>query len=131
MVKQEIIKFFKHWSPAILWAAMIFYLSSVPGLNSGLDVFWDVFLRKLVHAGEFGILALLIFAALRRGYGVGFKKSLIWTFALTVLYAVSDELHQYFVPMREARAKDVGVDSLGVAFASALILLAHRLKWIK
>ncbi len=123
-------RFAKYWSPAILWAIMIFYLSSVPGLNSGLDVFWDVFLRKLAHASEFGILAVLIFFAWR-GYEIKFKKALIWSLVLAIVYAALDEIHQSFVPMREARLRDVGVDSLGALFVSALILLAYRFRIIK
>lgn len=114
-------KFAKYWLPAILWAALIFYLSSIPGLKSGMALFWDVFLRKLAHASEFAVLNFLIFWALT-GYQMKHKKALLLSFLLAVLYAFSDELHQYFVPERECRLKDIGVDSLGAVFASACLI---------
>lgn len=119
-------KFFKNWLPVFLWAGLIFYLSAVPNLNSGLVAFWDVFLRKLAHALEFAILNFLIFRGLR-GYKVSFKKALIWGFVLAVFYAFFDEGHQYFVAERQARLLDVEVDILGILLASFVILLfAHR-----
>jgi len=115
------IKFIKNWLLVILWAGLIFYLSAVPNLNSGFVAFWDVFLRKLAHAGEFGILNFLVFRALA-GEGASFKKALIVGFLLAVLYAFSDEAHQYFVAERQARLKDVGIDTLGVTFISFVLL---------
>jgi VanZ family protein len=119
-MKLSMIKFLKYWLPVVFWTGLIFYFSSVPGLNSGMSVFYDVFWRKLAHATEFGILNLLLFRAIF-GHEVEFKKALIWSFVLSLLYAVSDELHQYFVPDRECRLQDVGVDSLGVLLTSAVI----------
>jgi len=118
-------KFFKNWLPVFLWAGLVFYLSAVPNLNSGFAAFWDVFLRKLAHAGEFGILNFLIFRACH-GSVVSFRKALILSFVFSVLYAFSDEAHQYFVAERQARLKDVGIDSLGIAFISGLLFLFRK-----
>lgn len=76
---------------------------------------------------EFGILNFLIFRALR-GHEVSFKNALILGFLLAVIYAFSDEAHQYFVAERQAKLFDVGVDSLGAALISCLILL-FNLHW--
>lgn len=114
------------WLPALVWAGIIFYLSSIPGLSSGMSVFYDVFARKIAHAGVFSVLCLLIFWALRSGHGMSFKKALLLSFVLTVLYAFSDEAHQYFVPERQARLFDVGVDSLGAIFSGLLLLFFRK-----
>jgi len=111
-------KFLKYWLSVILWAAFIFYLSSKPGLSSGMPVFYDVFVRKIAHATIFGILFLLIFRAFYSGHGFSLKKALVYGLILAVLYAFSDEAHQYFVPEREARLKDVAIDSLGIVLTS-------------
>jgi len=126
---EKFIKFLKYWLPVILWAGGIFYLSSISGLASDMSVFWDVFWRKLAHATEFGILNLLLFRALW-GYKMKTSQAIILSFILSVLYAFSDELHQYFVPNRECRLKDVGMDSLGAAAMTAVIYLLNRLKFI-
>lgn len=116
-----------YWLPPILWASGIFYLSSLSGLSSSMTVFWDVFWRKLFHAMEFGVLNLLFWRALYYGQGISFKKALIWSLFLTVIYAISDELHQFFVPDRQCRWQDVAQDSLG-GMAISFILLFARYK---
>ena len=92
------------WLPVLVWAALIFALSSVPDLGTGLGG-WDLVLRKLAHAGEYAVLgALLLRATERAGLAV----------ALGVLYAVSDEIHQSFVTGRQGSPVDVAIDAVGV-----------------
>jgi VanZ family protein len=89
----------------LAWAALIFALSSVPDLGTGLGG-WDLVLRKFAHAAEFAVLgALLVRATGRTGLA----------FAIGALYAASDELHQSFVPGRLGSPFDVAIDALGVA----------------
>ncbi|HEX4746982.1 MAG TPA: VanZ family protein [Gaiellaceae bacterium] len=93
------------WLPVVAWAALIFGFSSVPDLGTGLGG-WDLLLRKLAHAAEYAVLgALLVRATGRSGLA----------FALGTLYAVSDEVHQHFVPGRVGAPFDVAIDAIGVA----------------
>jgi len=121
-------RFLIYWLPVILWAGVIFYLSGISGLASNMSIFWDVFWRKLFHAGEFGLLNLLLWRALYCGEKINFKKALLWSLVFTVLYAMSDETHQYFAPNRQARWQDVAQDSLGAIFISACLYSWRRLK---
>ncbi len=103
------------WLPVLAWAALIFALSSVPDLGTGLGG-WDTLLRKIAHAGEYAVLgALLVRATSRAGLA----------FALGTLYAVSDEIHQAFVPGRMGSPVDVAIDALGVACG---VVLWQRLR---
>jgi VanZ family protein len=97
------------WLPAIAWAGVIFGLSSIPSLGTGLGV-WDLVLRKLAHAAEYAVLALLLARAV----------SLAGAFVLGVAYAVGDEVHQHFVAGRHGAARDVAVDAFGVLVGLAL-----------
>ncbi|HUG64602.1 MAG TPA: VanZ family protein [Gaiellaceae bacterium] len=98
------------WLPVVAWAALIFALSSIPDLGTGLGG-WDLGLRKIAHAAEYAILgALLVRATGRAGFA----------FALGVLYAISDEVHQSFVPGRMGSPVDVAIDALGVAIGVAV-----------
>ena len=98
------------WLPVVAWAAIIFALSSLPDLGTGLGG-WDLVLRKLAHAAEYAVLgALLLRATGRTGLA----------FALGALYAVSDEIHQSFVPGRLGSPLDVAIDAAGVAVGVAL-----------
>jgi len=102
------------WLPVLAWAAVIFALSSVPGLGTGLGV-WDTLLRKLAHMAEFAILGLLLARALPE----------LPAFAAGVAYAALDELHQHFVPGRAGMLLDVGIDAVGLLLG---VLLWRRLR---
>ena len=84
---------------------MIFAFSSVSDLGIGLGT-WNLVLRKLAHAVEFAILGALLVRAFRHAWAA---------IALGAAYAASDELHQHFVPGRQAALTDVVIDSIGVA----------------
>ncbi len=109
------------WLPAVAIAALIFYLSSIPGLalTEGLP---ELILRKGAHLTVYGLLAL---AALRglRFHGLAGRVALAGALALAVLYAVSDELHQSTVPQRHGSPVDVLIDTVG---AGAALLAAGR-----
>jgi VanZ family protein len=98
------------WLPVAVWAAVIFVLSSIPDLGTGLGG-WDVVLRKIGHAGEFAVLGALLARALGAAW---------LALAAGVLYAVSDEVHQVFVPGRAGSPLDVAIDAVGVALGVVL-----------
>jgi VanZ family protein len=99
------------WLPVAVWAAVIFTLSSIPSLDSGLGT-WDTVLRKLAHLAEYAVLGALLYRALRR------EPAAI---ALGSLYAVTDEVHQAFVSGRQGSPLDWLIDTVGVV-AGALLL---------
>jgi VanZ family protein len=92
------------WLPVVAWAAVIFALSSVPSLSTGLGT-WDTVLRKGAHVTEYAILGALLYRALRREAPA---------LAVGIAYAATDELHQHFVRGRHASPVDVAIDALGV-----------------
>ena len=73
---------------------------------------WDYPIRKAAHMSEYALLgALLVGACI---YMVKkYKLNAIVAFGISVLYAVSDEVHQHFVPGRACKITDVGFDSAG------------------
>jgi len=115
-------KFIILWLPVIIWAGLIFYLSSIPDLKTGLETFWDIILRKMAHIVEYGILFLLLAKAM--------KKPLIWPIILSILYAISDEFHQSFVPGRNMALLDVYFDSAGILLGYLIQLRTNRCRKI-
>jgi VanZ family protein len=103
------------WVPVVLWAGLIFGLSSVSGLGTGLGT-WDLVLRKIAHFCEYAVLGLLLARAVSR-------ESL--AAAAGIAYAATDELHQHFVRGRHGAFRDVAIDAAG---ALAGVLLARRLR---
>jgi VanZ family protein len=98
------------WLPVVAWAALIFALSSIPDLGTGLGT-WDLVLRKLAHAAEFAVLGALLLRALRDELAA---------LPAGIAYAISDEVHQHFVPGRVGSPLDVVIDAVGVAVGVAL-----------
>jgi VanZ family protein len=92
------------WLPVLVWAALIFSLSAIPDLGTGLGV-WDTILRKGAHTLEYAILGALLLRALGRE---------VPAFFCGVAYAITDEIHQHFVGGRHASPRDVAIDSVGV-----------------
>jgi VanZ family protein len=93
------------WGPVVAWAGAIFAISSIPSLSTGLGT-WDLVLRKAAHVVEFAILGALLARAL---------PSLGWAAVAGSLYAVTDEVHQAFVPGRLGSPLDWALDTVGVA----------------
>ena len=104
------------WLPVVAWAAVIFALSSIPHLGTGLGT-WDLVLRKLAHATEYGILGAVLLRALRRP-----GPAALLAFA----YAASDELHQHFVSGRHAAPLDVAIDAAGVLVGIAIYVRTRQ-----
>jgi VanZ family protein len=98
------------WLPIVAWAALIFVLSSIPDLGTGLGG-WDLVLRKIAHAAEFAVLGALLVRALLAPWPA---------FLLGAAYAVSDEVHQSFVPGRMGSPLDVAIDAVGVGLGVVL-----------
>lgn len=103
------IRILKAWGPAALWAAVLFYLSSRTwggGLPSlGID---DAVAHVLLYAG--------LGAALGYGRSRVSRTPRHWVLLMAgLLYALSDEFHQGFVPGRTPSAGDLLADAAGLA----------------
>ena len=101
----------------MLWMGAIFAVSSIPTIATPFDAGYDFTFKQLAHVTEYGILTVLLFSALR--VHITHKGHALLTAVLVaVLYACSDEWHQTFVPGREGRLRDVGIDAVGAVVAS-------------
>ena len=103
------------WAPALLWATVIFGLSSIPG-----DAFprlptswWNA--DKLVHGVVYAILGALCWRGARRTVARdrGNTYQVLAAVVFTTVFGISDELHQAFTPFRSPDAFDVIADAVG------------------
>ena len=106
------------WTPPLVLMAVIFALSAQPDLSTGLGVL-DLIGRKFVHAGEYALLCLLWWRALRTVIPPG--RALGGALGIAVVYAMSDDFHQTFVPGRNGSPVDVLIDAAGASLAAALV----------
>ncbi len=113
----------KNWLFVFLYALLIFLLSSIPHDSSSF-LFSFYMSDKLLHLVEYTILGALLFNAFSDRMSL--KKRFVLSFLLASLYGVTDELHQYFVPLRESDPLDLVADSLGGALGSYLSMMFHK-----
>ena len=123
------------WTLVILWMALIFYMSHQPAtksseLSSGITVIISDIIQKVVtdiklnqdslshiirksaHFLEYMVLGVLVVNSLLDTDKT--KSRLIFlAILMCILYAISDEIHQIFVPGRSGQVSDVLIDSLG------------------
>jgi VanZ family protein len=103
------------WLPAAGWAAFIFVLSSQPVLPSPASVG-----DKEAHAFTYGVLAFLCLVGLTGARWRGTtRRRVAIAFLLAVLYGISDEFHQSFVPGRTPDVLDLAADAAGAALVLA------------
>lgn len=97
-----------------LFSDVAFYYagSEVSIETRGVEGFVEFFIRKGAHLGVYFILGFLVFRLIRT-YISQPSKTFFISFFLVVLYAATDELHQYFVPNRTGIIDDVILDSIG------------------
>ena len=117
--KNGYIHFLKFWLPVYLYAALIFFYSSLsqPALVSKI-----LHADKLLHFVEYAILGYLLARAAKNSANSGLSAHFrIFAVTVALVYGLSDEFHQYFVPGRHAEALDIVADGLG-AFLGQLFL---------
>lgn len=117
MVKKTLLR----WLPAFVIMAVIFGFSSTPAAKLPSFGLFDLVVKKGGHMAGYGLLALAFW------YGLHFEKRRWWlALLLAILYAMSDEFHQSFVPGRHPS----WVDVLGFDGGGALIALALGYGWL-
>ncbi|NLK22324.1 MAG: VanZ family protein [Epulopiscium sp.] len=133
------------WVVTILWMIAIFFFSSRTGDLSRQDSAWlldrvnittqeeamdtdnsramslQMWIRKTAHIIIFAGLAMLIYASLYGYVGKSLMTGVV-SWLLTIIFAITDEIHQYFVPGRGSQVQDVIRDGKG-AFWGCLIMV--------
>ncbi len=106
-------------SALVIYCILIFILSSIPGDNFP-KVEFDLS-DKIVHAVIYAVMFALFFYSLKyqSKYITLHKYSLEFALLFTALYGATDEIHQYFVPLRSCEFADWAADVIG-----ALIIFA-------
>ena len=118
--------------------AIIFWLSSKTAdesaAQSSVIVKWiinhfgknsvtDFIVRKLAHFSVYTVLGTLALFALSFHEKLNAKKRILFSSLICLAYAVSDEIHQYFVPGRSCRLLDILIDFCGSLFGISIIFI--------
>jgi len=114
------------WLAVVSWAALIFLLSNQPGLHASEDPGVDGPLRHVAHVVVYAVLTVLIGWAMSGRHPPSTRVA-TGAAAIALLYGVTDEWHQTFVPSRSGRPEDLLWDGIGVILGACLLILASRL----
>jgi VanZ family protein len=109
----------RYWLPVLAYAGLIFYLSSLSHPEVYAPTLLELFGDKALHVIEYGVLGILCYRAFRYAAGSRFARlALVLAIAVSVAYGLSDEIHQAFVPLREADGWDLLMDTLGATIGA-------------
>ena len=108
------------WLLALAWMGGIYCLSAQSNLVLPVELWWSGALSWIAHFTEYAILASLLWLAFRSSPRLA-RHATAFAFVLTALYALSDEVHQSFVPGRMPDVRDWLVDLAGAALAIWLL----------
>ena len=86
----------------------------------------DKIVRKLAHYKIYTIGGILIFSYVNT-IDKSKKEKILYSIAFGACYAVTDEIHQFFVSGRSARIFDVGIDTLGVITGIGIYLVIIKI----
>ena len=117
-----------YWLPLILYCLFIYIQSANPSPEQ-IPIF--PYVDKVLHVTAYGILGILFYRAYQT---LRLKDNIKMLMFLSVvsasLYGISDEIHQSFVPFREAEVADVIADILGAASGVLLyqLLVVSRIE---
>ena len=110
------------WGPFVAALALCFWLSSIRQPQGG-ELMWD----KLLHVCEYAGIGLLAMRAFHGGLVRPRTVPTLAAAAAVVLWAISDEMHQSFVPGRDASSADVVADAVG--FGVSVLVAATLAAW--
>lgn len=87
-------------------------------------------IRKTAHATEYAILGVLILNAMITSMqeDESIRRKMILAFVGAVLYAMTDEFHQLFVPGRSGQITDVMIDGGGTVCGIVLFYIVYRIR---
>lgn len=111
--------------PVLIYCAAIFVQSSFPASKTITEIFSS---DKLLHMAGYALLGALFLRALST-FPIKNKGSLLFLSILcAALYGVTDEVHQYFVPSRNADIWDVLADTIGSFLGVTTYYLMGRVR---
>src|SRR5690625_5606766 len=84
-----------------------------------------LFVRKFAHFFAYFLLGVFILHAFLIDRSITFRTDL-FVYLFTILYAISDEVHQLFIPGRSGEVRDVIIDSFGSATGISLYSFGRK-----
>lgn len=97
----------------------------INGVELDLDLF-NHYIRKTAHFTLYFILGVLVYHGFYQIKQDVSNKYLLIAWMICIGYAISDEVHQYFIPGRSMQFTDVVIDSIGALLGLVLVMLIRK-----
>lgn len=136
-----------YWLPAIFIAILISFFSThyfsgeetekvlfpllhrlFPTASAHTVRLMHIGIRKAAHVTEFGVFSVAVFHGIRANRSGWKLQWAVLTLLIALGYAGLDEWHQSFVPLREARVRDVLIDASGALLAQAFVWVYAKVR---
>lgn len=85
--------------------------------------------RKIAHFSIYSLLGIWLMCFIWT-YKITIQRKLFFTTGIGMLYAISDEIHQAFIPGRTPSALDVVIDTCGVILGSLIVIISIHF-WVR
>ena len=99
--------------------------------QAGIIAPYQFIVRKGAHFTAYAILGVLSFFSFITYKSIPFKFRIPIILGVCLLYSVSDEIHQHFVPGRSCELRDVCIDFCGSLLSVAILTLITKTKFKK
>ena len=110
-----------YWLPLILYCLFIYIQSANPSPDQIPSI---PFVDKVFHFAAYGIMGILFYRAYQTlRIKDNLQMLMLFSVVSASLYGISDEIHQSFVPFRDAEVGDVIADIIG-AFSGVYLYRA-------
>lgn len=117
--------FLFYWFPIFIYCLLIYIQSSYP---SSEDIPSIPYFDKVLHFAAYAFLGGLLLRALKTlPTKDNIRLVIILSITLSSLYGISDEIHQHYVPYRNADIMDALADIIGSIFG----VYIYRFFWLE
>jgi VanZ family protein len=110
-------------SATIAYALLIFLLSSLSG-DKTEKLYLFKHSDKIIHLLEYAVLCFLVSKALSSTLKENVRRYTgLIAVVISLLYAITDEFHQSFVPGRYASMYDIFADGIGAVISQIILYI--------
>ncbi len=125
---RKLVHIFYYWFPPLLWMGMVFFMSSQVSITITKNAATDFITFKTLHMVEYAFLFFLFYRAFQSIKNIQNNLYGIFAFMVVILYSISDEFHQLFIPTRQGRLRDVLFDIAGMLVMYVIIRKVRLIK---
>jgi hypothetical protein len=101
---------------SMLFTALTIFIVSSMSFPQSTTTFGLALKPIVYHAGIFFFLQFFLLLSMKKNN----EKTILLTLSISIVYAILDEIHQFFVPGRSMTIFDMAIDTIGILLATAI-----------